>query len=121
MSSSLVVALIVVVGSILSIGYALQASDSGGADGPSPGAGQTSLSSADLEQLREGMISGCTSAGTPASVCECVSDQIIASGSGSPTEMLNLTLGAEAVRQGGDTSNLPPAAATAFQQCFGPT
>jgi hypothetical protein len=121
MSSSLVVALIVVLGSALSIAYALQASDTGGTDGPSPAAGQTSLSSDELEQLRENMISGCVSSGAPAPVCECVSDQVIASGTGSPSEMLNLTLGVEAVRRGGDTSNLPPALATAFQQCYGPT
>jgi hypothetical protein len=121
MSSSLVVAVIVVVGSVLSIAYALNSSDSGGADGSLPAGGQTSLSSDDLEQLRENMIAGCESSGAPAAMCECVSDQIIAGGTDSPSEMLNLALGVDAVRQGGDTSNLPPALATAFQQCFGPT
>jgi hypothetical protein len=119
MSSSLVVAIIVVVGAALTISYALKSNDSTGGADPSSGSPPSSLSSAEVQGARIGMVGGCENAGGPSSYCECLADQMIAAGYDTIGEMTGLGARIEEASRTGDTSALPADVAAADGRCAG--
>jgi hypothetical protein len=115
MSSSLIVAIIVILGAVLSITFALKSNDSSvGTDSATPA---SRVESAETETARLSLIGGCRSGGGASTFCSCVADQMITAGYDTVGEVQSVVPLLTAVAGTGDTSSVPAGILAARDRC----